>query len=75
MMLALPYLMKNLDPDTLEDLKEKQGRIKGALHTEDLKTELSPGIATRDEHNSPVPSSNKSGGGGPKPRTTKKAKR
>jgi len=75
MMLAMPYLMKNLDPNTLEELKEQQGRIKGALHTGDLKTGLSPGIATRDEHNSPVPSSNKSGGGSPKPRTTRKAKR
>jgi hypothetical protein len=75
MMLAMPYLLKNLEPDTIEELKEQQGRIKGALHTGDLKTELSPGIETRDEHISPVPSSNKSGSGGPKPRTTRKAKR
>ena len=32
-------------------------------------------IATGDEHTSPAAPSNKSGGGGPKPRANRKAKR
>jgi len=75
MMLAMPYLMKTLEPDAVEEqFKEQQGRIKGELHQE-LKTGLTPVIATGDEHNNPVASSNKSGGGGPKSRTNRKAKR
>jgi hypothetical protein len=72
MMLAMPYLMNHLDSDAMEDFKQ-QGRIKGALHSGDSKAGLAPVIATADEHNSPVASSNKNGG--PKPRTTRKAKR
>jgi len=75
MMLVMPYLMNNLDSGAMEEFKE-QGRIKGALHSGDSKTGLAPVIATADEHNIPVVSSNKSGGGsGPKPRTNKKTKR
>jgi len=74
MMLVMPYLMNHLDSDAMEEFKE-QGRIKGALHSGDSKTGLAPAIGTPDEHNSLVASSNKSGGGGSKPRTTRKARR
>jgi len=76
MMLAMPYLMNHLDSGAMEEFKEQQGRIKGALHSGDSKTGLAQVIATADEHNSLVASSNKSGGGGgPKPRTTRRSKR
>jgi len=74
MMLAMPYLMKNLDPETVEEVREQQGKINGALQSGDLKTGISAIMATGDEHDSPAVLSNKSGGG-PKPRTNRKAKR
>ncbi|KAF8807574.1 hypothetical protein BYT27DRAFT_7189648 [Phlegmacium glaucopus] len=75
MMLAMPYLMKNLDPEALAEFKEQQGKINGALQSGDLKTGLSA-LVNATEDNSPTVPSNKGGGGGSsKPRTNRKAKR
>ncbi|KAG7099395.1 hypothetical protein E1B28_001248 [Marasmius oreades] len=57
MMLAMPYLMKNLDPEALEDMKEQQtkmAKMQNAMTSGDLKGGLSAFMSSFEE---PPPSS------------------
>ncbi|KAF8203043.1 hypothetical protein BJ912DRAFT_920251 [Pholiota molesta] len=52
MMLAMPYLIKNLDPEALEEFKEQQaklGGIQNALQSGDIKSGLSAIMAGNEE--------------------------
>jgi len=80
MMLAMPYLVKNLDPESLEEFKEQQARLAGvqnAMASGDLKSGLSALMAGTEEaqptHPTP-PTSNKPAGSS-KGRSSKKGKR
>ncbi|KAF8167928.1 hypothetical protein B0H34DRAFT_683677, partial [Crassisporium funariophilum] len=80
MMLAMPYLIKNMDPETLEDFKEQQGRMTGiqnAFQSGDLKSGLNALMAGEEPGSSQsnaATSSNKVAGG-TKARGSKKVKR
>jgi len=43
MMLAMPYLMKNMDPEVLQDFKERQARV-GAIQSSLLSGDLKSGL-------------------------------
>ncbi|KAF8973738.1 hypothetical protein BDZ97DRAFT_389478 [Flammula alnicola] len=76
MVLAMPYLIKNLDPEALEDFKEQQGKLGGiqsAFQSGDFKSGISAIMAAADEPNPPA-QLNK-GGGTTKARVNKKSKR
>ncbi|EIW86556.1 hypothetical protein CONPUDRAFT_95162 [Coniophora puteana RWD-64-598 SS2] len=52
MMLAMPYIMKNLDPQTLEELKGQQARVtslQNSLQNGDLNAGLSALLAAEEE--------------------------
>ncbi|KAF8844090.1 hypothetical protein BDN67DRAFT_54162 [Paxillus ammoniavirescens] len=52
MMLGMPYIMKNLDPQTLEELKGQQAQIanfQSSLHDGDIKSGLSALLAAEEE--------------------------
>ncbi|KIJ21591.1 hypothetical protein PAXINDRAFT_123532 [Paxillus involutus ATCC 200175] len=52
MMLGMPYIMKNLDPQTLDELKGQQAQIansQSSLHNEDIKSGLSALLAAEEE--------------------------
>ncbi|KIJ68258.1 hypothetical protein HYDPIDRAFT_106426 [Hydnomerulius pinastri MD-312] len=52
MMLGMPYIMKNLDPQTLEELKGQQGKIanfQNSMQNGDLKSGLSALLAAEEE--------------------------
>ncbi|PPQ76413.1 hypothetical protein CVT24_012630 [Panaeolus cyanescens] len=54
MMLGMPYLIKNLDPEALEELKEQQGKMSGiqqAFQSGDIKSGLSAIMAAADDTN------------------------
>ncbi|KAF9056348.1 hypothetical protein BJ165DRAFT_1399037 [Panaeolus papilionaceus] len=77
MMLAMPYIIKNLDPEALEELKEQQNKMSGlqqALQSGDIKSGISAIMTAADDANQ-TPSSSRAGtparGRGP----SKKAKR
>ncbi|PPQ89591.1 hypothetical protein CVT25_012336, partial [Psilocybe cyanescens] len=75
MMLAMPYLIKNLDPEALEELKEQQGKmgsIQNAFQSGDFKAGLSSIMAAADQ---PAQATPNKGGSSVKARGNKKAKR
>ncbi|KAH9486758.1 ER membrane protein complex subunit 7-like protein [Psilocybe cubensis] len=75
MMLAMPYLIKNLDPEALEELKEQQGKmgsIQNAFQNGDFKSGFSSLMAAADQ---PAQASPSKAGGAAKARGNKKAKR
>lgn len=80
MMLAMPYLVKNLDPESLAEFKEQQARLAGmqnAVASGDLKSGLSALMAGPEEvqsTQSTPPTSNKPTGSN-KGRSSKKGKR
>jgi len=52
MMLGMPYIMKNLDPQTLEEVKAQQGKIaniQNSLQNGDVKSGLSALLAAEEE--------------------------
>jgi hypothetical protein len=66
MMLGMPYIMKNLDPQTLEDLKSHQGKIasiQSSLQSGDVKAGLSALLAAEEESKASVASGRSSGNG------------
>ncbi|KAF9478049.1 hypothetical protein BDN70DRAFT_913881 [Pholiota conissans] len=79
MMLAMPYLIKNLDPEALEEFKEQQaklGGIQSALQSGDIKSGLSAIMAATEEQGASGPQGQPSkGGSGSKARTNKKSRR
>jgi hypothetical protein len=48
MMLAMPYVMKNLDPEVLQEAQQNQARLQKALQSGDLKSGLPPVIGNGD---------------------------
>ncbi|KAI0793428.1 hypothetical protein C8Q75DRAFT_731154 [Abortiporus biennis] len=53
MMLAMPYLMKNMDPDLLQEVKDRQariGNIQSSLQSGDLKSGFSAIMANLEDH-------------------------
>ncbi|EAU92891.1 hypothetical protein CC1G_03678 [Coprinopsis cinerea okayama7 len=77
MMLGMPYLMKNLDPEALEELKKNQAQMAGvqnALAAGDLKGGFSAIMTAADEANGEASSSSKPTQKGPV-RAPKKGKR
>lgn len=53
MMLAMPYIMKNMDPEILQEAQQNQARIKNALQSGDLKAGL-PAVAGNGDTRSAV---------------------
>jgi len=77
MMLAMPYLMKNLDPEALEDFKEQQnklGGIQNAFQSGDIKSGISAIMAAGEEQGPSKPTHPPKGVGSVKARP-KKSKR
>ncbi|KDR85170.1 hypothetical protein GALMADRAFT_233834 [Galerina marginata CBS 339.88] len=78
MMLAMPYLMKNMDPEALQEFKEQQGKmgqIQSAFQSGDIKAGFSSIMAAADEQSGPTAATPPSRGGGPTKRGNKKSKR
>ncbi|KAF8559252.1 hypothetical protein OG21DRAFT_1503155 [Imleria badia] len=66
MMLGMPYIMKNLDPQTLEELKNQQGKIaniQNSLQNGDVKSGLSALLAAEEESKASVASGRSPGNG------------
>ncbi|KAI9572802.1 hypothetical protein HD554DRAFT_2063114 [Boletus coccyginus] len=66
MMLGMPYIMKNLDPQTLEGLKSQQGKIadiQNSLQNGDVKSGLSALLAAEEESKASVASGRSPGNG------------
>jgi hypothetical protein len=77
MMLAMPYLMKNLDPEALEDFKEQQNKLGGiqdAFQSGDLKAGISALMAAGEEQGPTKPTYPSKGVGNAKAQP-KKSKR
>jgi len=70
MMLAMPYIMKNMDPEMLEDVKQRQAKlsnIQSSLQNGDLKSGLSAIMNGEDHKNAPSASTSSSS---PKPNSS-----
>jgi len=66
MMLGMPYIMKNLDPQSLEELKSQQGKIANihnSIQNGDVKSGLSELLAAEEESKASVASGRASGNG------------
>lgn len=80
MMLAMPYLVKNLDPESLKEFKEQQAKFAGvqnAMASGDLKSGLTALMAGDEEVQStqPAPPTSNKPAGSNKGRSSKKGKR
>ncbi|KAF8912839.1 hypothetical protein CPB84DRAFT_1841287 [Gymnopilus junonius] len=78
MMLAMPYLIKNMDPEALEELKEKQakmGSIQSAFQSGDIKAGLSSIMAAAEEQTASNSTPTQANRGGSRTRGNKKTKR
>ncbi|KAF9270399.1 hypothetical protein L218DRAFT_952531 [Marasmius fiardii PR-910] len=75
MMLAMPYLMKNMDPEALEDMKEQQAKMakmQGAMTSGDFKGGLSALMSSFEEPVSSPQSGQKSVASAKKKNTKKR---
>ncbi|KAF8140091.1 hypothetical protein EV363DRAFT_326458 [Boletus edulis] len=66
MMLGMPYIMKHLDPQTLEELKSQQGKIASihnSIQNGDVKSGLSALLAAEEESKASVASGRAPGNG------------
>ncbi|KAI0304832.1 hypothetical protein BC826DRAFT_1100608 [Russula brevipes] len=62
MMLAMPYIMKNMDPEVLQEAQQNQARLRNALQSGDPKSGLPP-LAGSGETRSAVTTATSSQGG------------
>ncbi|KJA26169.1 hypothetical protein HYPSUDRAFT_355403 [Hypholoma sublateritium FD-334 SS-4] len=78
MMLAMPYLIKNMDPEALEEFKEQQaklGGIQNAFQSGEIKSGINAIMAATEEQSSSSSAQPNKGGAGSRGRGNKKSKR
>ncbi|KAJ3505099.1 hypothetical protein NLJ89_g7592 [Agrocybe chaxingu] len=78
MVFAMPYLMKNLDPEALEEFKEQQSKVNGiqsAFQTGDFKSGFSALMAGGESPTPQAPAKAPQPAGAAKGRSSKKARR
>ncbi|KAG6336735.1 hypothetical protein ID866_2340 [Astraeus odoratus] len=66
MMLAMPYVMKNLDPETLEEMKTQQAKVanmRSSIQSGDIKSGLNALVATEEPKSSTSVAKSQASGG------------